>query len=53
MEASGQLNALAALLPGKELIYLLNRRPAWPQSRFGGGEYRKILPEIEPWPFSP
>jgi hypothetical protein len=39
MEVSGQIHAPAALPPGKEPWYPLDRRPGEPQSRSGrGGE---------------
>jgi hypothetical protein len=45
MEASGQLHVPAALPPGKELQYPLDRRLGGPQSRSGhGGEERNFQP---------
>jgi hypothetical protein len=40
---SGQLHALAVLLPGKEPPVPLNRRPGEPQSRTGHSEEEKNL----------
>jgi hypothetical protein len=51
MEASGQLHAPAALTPGKNPWYLLDRRLGGPQSRFGRGgkeENSQPPPGIEP-----
>jgi hypothetical protein len=51
MEVSGQLHALAALPPGKEPWYPLDRRLGGSQSRSGrGGEEKNSqpLPGIEP-----
>jgi hypothetical protein len=45
MEVSGQLHALAALPPGKEPPYPLDRRLVGPQSRCGRcGEGKNLLP---------
>jgi hypothetical protein len=41
MEVSDQLHAPAALPPGKESRYLLDRRLGGPQSRPGGGGQEK------------
>jgi hypothetical protein len=51
MEMSGQLQAPAALFPGKSPWYPLDRRVGGPQSRSGhGGEEKNSQPppEIEP-----
>jgi hypothetical protein len=51
MEVSGQLHAPAALPPGKDPRYQLDRRLGGPQSRSGrGGEekYSQPPPAIEP-----
>jgi hypothetical protein len=53
MEVSAQIHASAALLPGKEPLYLLDKRLGGPQGRFGRcGENKNLflLPGIEPWP---
>jgi hypothetical protein len=45
MEVSGQLHAPAALLPGKEPCYPLDRRLGGPRNRCGrGGEQNNFLP---------
>jgi hypothetical protein len=51
MEVSGQLHAPAALLPGKEPLYPLDRRLGGTQSRSGrSGEEKNSQPSprIEP-----
>jgi hypothetical protein len=51
MEVSGQLNASAALPPGKELSYPLHRRLGGPQSRSERGDEQRNwqpLPGLEP-----
>jgi hypothetical protein len=51
MEVSGQFHSLAALPPGKEPCYALDRRLSGPQSRSGrGGEEKNSQPPpgIEP-----
>jgi hypothetical protein len=51
MEVSGQLHDPAALPPGKEIRYPLDRRLGRPQSRSGsGGEEKNSQPpsRIEP-----
>jgi hypothetical protein len=55
MELSGQLHAPAALPPGKEPRYPLDRRPGGPHNRSGrcGEEKNLSLPGIEPGLFSP
>jgi hypothetical protein len=52
MEVSGQFQTPAALPPGKEPQYPLDRGPSGPQSRSGPGDKEKripspSLPEIE------
>jgi hypothetical protein len=48
MEVSGQLHAPAALPPGKEPWYPLDRRLGGPQSRSGrGGEEKNSQPPPE------
>jgi len=58
MEVSGQLHALAALPPGKEPQYPMDRWLDGLQRQSGcRGEQKKIpplsLPETEPWSSSP
>jgi hypothetical protein len=51
MEVSDQLHAPAALPPGKDPWFLLDRRLGGPQSRSGGGGEEKNFqpsPGIEP-----
>jgi hypothetical protein len=51
MEVTGQLHAPAALPPGKDPGYLIDRRLGGPQSRSGrGGEEKNSqpLPGLEP-----
>jgi hypothetical protein len=48
---SGKLHALAALLPGKDPRYLLDRNQDGPESRSGRGDEEKrfqLLSGIEP-----
>jgi len=45
---SGQFYAPAALLPGKETGYPLNRRLGGPQCRYGGFEKDKNLRDSSP-----
>jgi hypothetical protein len=54
MEVSGQLHVPAALPPGKELWYPLDRRLDGPQSRSGcGGEEKNSQPRRESNPRTP
>jgi len=55
MGVNGELHAPAALLPGKETWYPLDRRLSGPKRRSGRGAEEKkslTLPEIEPRSFS-
>jgi hypothetical protein len=52
MEVSGQIHAPAALPPGKQLRYPLDRRLGGPQSQsgpYGEEKNRLLLQGIEPW----
>jgi hypothetical protein len=56
MEVNGEIHASAALLPGKEPRYSLNRRLGGPQGRFGRcwiSKHLLLLPGIDSRPSSP
>jgi hypothetical protein len=54
MEVSGQLHALAALSPGKELLVPIGYEAGWAQSRSGrGGEEKIPSPRRESNPRTP
>jgi hypothetical protein len=44
LEVSGHLHASAALPPGKELLYPLDRRLGRPQNRLDDMQKRKLMP---------
>jgi len=51
MEVSGQLHALATLLPGKENLVPIGWEAGWPQSmsgRCGEEKNSQLVPKLEP-----